>query len=133
MKPLGKGMKTATMDHRTEQEALKEFLVSYRATPHIATGVPPGDFLFRGGYRADYPTRKPIDKEQVANGRDCDQAYKEAILFQYKANRSVKRCKDNIQVRDKVLPKKNTRSKKFEPHFHPTPQRLGIMAHSLKT
>ena len=88
-------------------------------TPHIATGVPPGDFLSRDGYRADYPFRKPTDKEQVANTRDCDQAYKEAI--QDKANKSVKRHKDNIEVRDKVLPKNNTLSKKSEPKFHPTP------------
>ena len=32
MKLLGKVLKTATMDHRTELEALKEFLASYRAT-----------------------------------------------------------------------------------------------------
>ena len=83
------------MDHKTEQEALKEFLVSYRTTPHIATGVPP-DFFFRDGYRADYPFRNLIDRERVANTRDCDQAYKEAI--QDKANASVKRRKDNIQV-----------------------------------
>ena len=107
------------MDHRTEQEALKEFLVSCRATPHIATGVPPGNFLFSDGYRADYPFRKSTDKEQVANTRDCDQAYKEAI--QDKANKRVKGRKGNIQVGDKVLPKNNTRSKKFEPKFHPTP------------
>ena len=36
-------------------------------------------------------------------------------------NVSVKRRKDNIQVRDKVLPKNNTRSKKLESKFHPTP------------
>ena len=46
MKPLGKALKTATRDHRTEQEALKEFLVSYRAIPHIATGVPQVIFFF---------------------------------------------------------------------------------------
>ena len=46
MKPSGKALKTATMDHRTEQEALKEFLVSCHATRDIAAGVPPGDFLF---------------------------------------------------------------------------------------
>ena len=104
MKPLGKALKTAAMDHRTEQEALKESLVSYRAIPHIATGVPPGDFLFRDEYRADYPFRKPIGKEQVANARDYDQAYNEAI--QDKVNKSMKRRKDNIEVGDKVLPKK---------------------------
>ena len=32
----------------------------------------------------------------------------------------MKRRKDNTQVGDKVLPKNNTRSKKFEPKFHPT-------------
>ena len=84
MKPLGKALKKAMMYHKTEQEALKEFLVIYPATPHIATGVPIGDFLFCVGYRADYHFRKPTEKEQIANTRDCDQAYKEAV--QDKAN-----------------------------------------------
>ena len=45
MKPLGKALKTATMDHMTEQEALKEFLVSYRA-PHILQQVFPQVIFF---------------------------------------------------------------------------------------
>ena len=55
----------------------------------------------------------------MTNARDCDQAYKEAI--QDKANKSVRRHKDNIQIGNKVLPKNNTCSEKFETKFHPTP------------
>ena len=134
MKPLGKTQKTATMDHKTEQEALKEFLVSYHANPHIATGVPPSDFLFRDGYRADYPFRKPIDKEQVANARDYDQSYKEAI--QDKTNKSVKRPRTAFKSETRYCQRtalvQRSLSLNFIQHRFWS-QRLGIMAYSLKT
>ena len=47
MKPIGKAMKAAFMEGANQQQALNQFLATYRGTPHIATGVPPGDFLLR--------------------------------------------------------------------------------------
>ena len=47
MKPLGKTMKMAHHDKRSEQVALKHLLSNYRNTPHPATGLPPAAMLFR--------------------------------------------------------------------------------------
>ena len=46
MKPLGKTMKSAHYNNSDKEEALKELLSSYRATPHPATGEAPGAILF---------------------------------------------------------------------------------------
>ena len=62
MKPLGKAIKAAQMSQESCQEALNQLLTSFRDTPHISTGVRPGDFLFRDGYRADFPRNKPLKK-----------------------------------------------------------------------
>ena len=65
MKPLGKTMKTAHHDHQNKTNALEELLSSYRATPHYATGIPPGDMMFRYGYNSIFPKSKTTDDNQI--------------------------------------------------------------------
>ena len=136
MRPLGKVLKTGTMDHVTEQEALKEFLVSSSQLPCHPTyckRCSPGHFLLRDGYRADYPFRKPIDNEQVANVRDCDQAYKEAI--QDKANKPVTRhtrttFKSETRYCQRTIVPRSLSLNFIQHHFRSL--RLGIMAYFSK-
>ena len=45
-----------------EQETLNSFLVSYRDTPHISTGISPGATIFRDGYKTDFPGKKVSQK-----------------------------------------------------------------------
>ena len=47
MKPLGKCMKAAFHTKQEKGKALNNFLSTYRATPHSAIGIAPGDILFR--------------------------------------------------------------------------------------
>ena len=41
MQPLGKALKTATLEGRPWKQELNRFLLQYRTTPHCTTGVPP--------------------------------------------------------------------------------------------
>ena len=51
MKPLGKAMKIGHLQNKNESETLNSFLVSYRDTSHLSTGVASAHMLFRDGYR----------------------------------------------------------------------------------
>ena len=55
MKPLGKALKAVHFNGQPSENVLHDFLVGFRTTPEVATGVPPADFLFRDGYAANFP------------------------------------------------------------------------------
>jgi hypothetical protein len=47
MKSLGKAMKIGVKNKASETDTLQSFLQTYRDTPHLATGVEPGNMIFR--------------------------------------------------------------------------------------
>ena len=49
MEPLGKAIKVAFDTNKPVQEAIGDLLTDYRSTPYPATGLTPGDMVFRGG------------------------------------------------------------------------------------
>ena len=57
MKPLGKCLKIANRNRKAKEQAIRDLLMAYRTTPHPATGLSPGEMLFRHGYRGAFPTR----------------------------------------------------------------------------
>ena len=71
MKPLGKGMRAAIYENANKQNALDNLLAAYRSTPHPATGIPPGSFLLRDGYRTDFPIHT-VSEEEVEKARHSD-------------------------------------------------------------
>ena len=71
MKPLGKAMKIGHANKIGEKEALSSFLVNYRDTPHISTGVTPGAMLLRDGYK-NYLPRKKASVEKILEARKRD-------------------------------------------------------------
>ena len=71
MKPLGKTMKIARHQLKSEKEALQELLDNYRDTPHPATGITPSAMLFRDGVRKKFPCIM-VDEKQVKNARERD-------------------------------------------------------------
>ena len=115
MKPLGKTMKSVHYNNSDKEEALKELLSSYRATPHPATGEAPGAILFRSGYRHDFP-RKTLTEQEVneASIRDENQR----ILREQVMNKSSHRTKSKYLVGDRVY-KRNPVRNKFQPNFGP--------------
>ena len=67
MKPLGKCIKIAIKNNFDKETAIKELLLAYRTTPHPATGLTPGEMLFRHGYRGFYPNRKRCSEKEFQN------------------------------------------------------------------
>ena len=120
MKPLGKCMKIAHHNNVNKNRALNQLLSNYRATPHSSTGVPPGDILFRSGYRAGLPATDPLTDEQVEEARRKDIEQRTARTD--KLNTSKYRKEDDIQVGDTVYTRINNRTSKFQPIFDPTPR-----------
>lgn len=73
MKPLGKAIKVALDTKKPIKQAIDDLLVDYRSTPHVVTGIAPGDMLLRGGYRSNLPsTAKPITGSILENARQHD-------------------------------------------------------------
>ena len=61
-------MKIAHEKSEPLDKALRDFLATYRATPHTSTGISPGDFLLRHGYGDSFP------KGHIPNDRETDEA-----------------------------------------------------------
>ena len=119
MKPLGKALKAAHNTHQQPQEALNNFLTGYRSTPHIATGISPGNYLFRNGYRADFPNRKVLTDRDIVSAKAKDILYRSTITSH--ANTSRRHTSDHFHKGDIVLIKNPVYQRKFDPKYPPTP------------
>ena len=118
MKPLGKCLKIASRNHRDKETAIRELLLAYRTTPHPATGLSPGEMLFRHGFRGAYPNRKActdeafdaaVEKMKKDKSERCDNI-----------NKSVKRKEHSFEVGQWVLMSKHKRNK-FDTLYHEEP------------
>ena len=119
MKPVGKCMKAAHSQGKSKDKALQEWLASYRATPHSATGIAPGDVMFRHGYGNVFPKTHLVSDEQVQEAVTRDQQQRE----QRDADQNLTRRRDDFQVGDQVLLKNNGHTK-FQPMFGPEPKTI---------
>lgn len=115
MKPLGKAMKIAHAEGKDKTKALNNLITGFRCTPHVSTGQSPGDLMFRGGYRRDFP-RKILTPEEIQKSGELDRNLK--IARQTFVNSSCKRKTSDIQCGDHVLVR-NYKRKKFDPVFGP--------------
>ena len=69
MKPMGKVMKTATLEGKNWRQELQRFLLNYRPTPHATTKVPPCKLLFNRMIQGTLPeltTKKVTNKHKEA-------------------------------------------------------------------
>ena len=68
MKPIGKVIKTATLEGKNWRQKLQRFLLNYRSTPHATTKVPPCELLFNRKIQGTVPelTTKVINKHKEA-------------------------------------------------------------------
>ena len=117
MKPLGKCMKAAHSQGRSKDKALQEWLASYRATPHSATGIAPGDVMFRHGYGNIFPKTDHATDEQVQEAFGRDQQQRE----ERDAEMNLTRRRDDFQIGDQVILKNNGHTK-FQPMYGPDPK-----------
>ena len=118
MKPLGKCLKIANRNHRDKETAIRELLLAYRTTPHPATGLSPGEMLFRHGYRGAYPNRKTCTNSEFDNA--VEKMKNDKIDRCDKINSSVKRKEHTFEVGQWVLTSRKKR-RKFDPLFHEEP------------
>lgn len=115
MKTLGKAMKICHAEGNNKAQALRQLLASYRCTPHRSTGQSPGNLMFHGGYKQDFP-KKVLAKEDIAKARESDMQGK--IARQTYVNSSCRRKQSIVKEGDLVLVR-NEKKKKFDPIFGP--------------
>ena len=116
MKPLGKAMKIGMNNLASETDTLQSFLQTYRDTPHSATGVAPGNMIFRDGYRSDLP-RRSLSADRIVQAQQLDASLKEERKAVY--NSSIHTKAANFKVNDQVLVRNFYKKSKFEPYFLP--------------
>ena len=114
MKPLGKCLRIASRNHRDKETAIRELLLAYRTTPHPATGLSPGEMLFRHGFRGTYPNRKACSEEEFSTA--VEKMKKDKVVRCDKINESVKRKDQKFEVGQWVLVSRKQRNK-FDPLF----------------
>jgi len=99
-------------------KTLKDALVTYRQTPHVATGIPPANFIFRDGIKTQFP-RKSAKETEIEMARKKDKAIKEER--QDSINASKFRKDTEINTGDVVIARNFAKTSKFEPIFLPEP------------
>ena len=74
MKPMGKAIRAAWAEGRDWQRELFAFLMNYRTTPHLSTGVAPAEMLYKRVIRSTVPSfsRAPANTaaERVLKGKE---------------------------------------------------------------
>ena len=133
MKPLGKCLKIANRNRKSKEEAIRNLLIAYRTTPHPATGLSPGEMLFRHGYRGAFPNRK-----------SCSSAEFNKAVAKMKRDKSERCIKLNSSVKSKVhdfvvgdwVYVRNRLRNKFDPLYLEEPwiiesiQKNGVVLHN---
>ena len=115
MKPLGKAMKIAFQSKADKKKALEEFLETYRATPHSATSIAPGDILLRHGYHSGMPRVKETGDKEVEAALEED-----SIKRQDRCDKENQtRIRENPAIGDKVMVRNQAKASKFSPSFGP--------------
>ena len=111
-------MKSAIHSKLSEEDALNTALSNYRQTPHPATGLPPGEMLFRDGMKGNFP-RKVASEMQVqsACSRDIDQKKDN----EDEVNASKHRNSSDFNPGDLVLVRNHNATSKFHPKYTPGP------------
>ena len=116
MKPLGKAMKSAFHTSQPREKVLNELLANYRATPHSATNLAPGNVVFRHGYKKDFPRQEVSDKElNIAREQDVSNKMTRSNII----NQSNHRAHADLNIGDSVYIKNSTRKSKFQPMYGP--------------
>ena len=100
MAKFGKAMKIGNMQNLPEQETLSAFLISYRDTPHVSTGVPPAHMLFQDGYRNNLPHLTAQD-DKIREARETDRDIKKERKSAYNSSRHT--VDMNYKIGDQVL------------------------------
>ena len=117
MTPLGKAIEVAFDTNKPV--AIDELLTDYRSTPHPATGLTPGDMVFRGGYHSKLPKKTPPAYSQIEEAKGRDKEWKTKVIAIKNASRWRKY--PNIILGEDVLVMRSQTRGKFHSLYEPTP------------
>ncbi|CAI6367348.1 unnamed protein product [Macrosiphum euphorbiae] len=123
MRTLGKAIKTSIISQKKWEEAIDEFLMSYRTTPHTTTKATPASLMFRGKFRTWLPEMKNIetnddDEETDTRIRQNDTRNKNISATNSDARHAA--TEHELEVGDTVLVKQKEINKYSTP-FNPEP------------
>ena len=116
-------IQTAIAEGANWKIALENFLLSYRTTPHAATGVSPAELFFNREIRDKLPTIEA--SETASNNKHIlkDKLYKEKAKQYTDLKRRAR--ENTIQENDYVLLKNNNKHRnKFTPRWKPEPLKV---------
>jgi hypothetical protein len=118
MKPMGKAIQAAWAEGRDWQRELFAFLMNYRTTPHLSTGVAPAEMLYKRVIRSTVPSfsQEPANTaaERVLKGKAKSKQYVDA-------RRHTK--KSTIKEGNTVLVKQKKKNK-YTTMFRPQPYKV---------
>ena len=118
MRPLGKAMKIANYNNKSESEALELLLSNYRDTPHPATRLPPATMMYRDSLSGVFP-RREVNENVIKSARENDLNQK--LTYQNKMNNSKYKKQSNIVAGSHIFVRNYQRRRKFDPTFLPEP------------
>ena len=118
MKPLTKIIQTAYIERRDWKEEYYNYLLAYRSTPHVTTGVAPSEMMFNRQVKHFIPEwqHKPEWTNQNIDQKDHDNKLKAKL---YSDKRLQAKLSD-ITINDRVLVKQQKQNK-LTPAFNPNP------------
>eukprot|EP00111_Clytia_hemisphaerica_P010127 TCONS_00029605-protein len=124
---LGKFLQTCSANRTDWKKQLDSFLLSYRNTPHPATGASPSSLMYKHTPRSHLPTlTKPVLQNQHVIQKDA--AYKsQTKLYTDKKRRAHHH---NLQPGQLVLCKNLRRRSKSQPYYETTPYEIVRVHHS---
>ena len=118
MKPMGKAIRAAWAESRDWQRELFAFLMNYRTTPHLSTGVAPTEMLYKRVIRSTVPSfsQAPANTaaERVLKGKAKSKQYVDARRHTRKST---------IKEGDTVLVKQKKKNK-YTTMFRPQPYKV---------
>lgn len=116
-KTLGNALKAAHAEGRNWKDELPKFLMMYRATPHISTGISPAELLFGRPIKTKLPQiNVQLPSQTLESAREHDSAHKQRAK-EY-ADRTQHAISSKIKEGDTVLLKelnKNKLSSTYDP------------------
>ena len=123
MKPMMKVIQSAYIEQNDWENALQEFLFSYRVTPHSSTEIAPEDLMYSRRIRCSLPdiSNEINFKSMQRNLQRNDCLAKQKWLDYTTEKRRLK--ESLLNVGDRVLVKQ-TRQNKLSPMFKPYPYRM---------
>ena len=123
MKPMMKFIQSAYIEQNDWENALQEFLLSYRVTPHFSTQIPPADLMYLLRIRYSLPdVSNDINPKSMQRTSLWNDSLAKQKWLDYTTGKR-RRKESSLNVGDQVLVKQ-IRQNKLSSLFKPYPYRI---------